>query len=368
MRLVATFKSEKNANKLFVLLISKNIECNIDRSNSSYDVWVKNEDQAAIAKEYYKSIAEMIDKTTVELEIIPPPLKENFENAKFNDDATPIRSISNNRVTRLFITACVFIFIIISYQYYDFVKNEKINAAMFPIYTSLQKKMLYDFPPTLELMEKFNKNYKISTEEEVANLPQGGKELLNEINNSMMWLGLYDLIVNYDNKTIKDVSLFSDIKKGEIWRSVTPIFLHANFLHIAFNMLWLWMLGKAMENNIGALRYIIFVILTAVVTNTLQYLMTGPLFMGFSGVIAAMGGYIWVRKKRAPWEIYLINQSTLKFLGIFIFGMLSLTTVVFILQIFHIVSFQIPIANSAHVSGIFLGGALGYVKWFNSRI
>ena len=39
----------------------------------------------------------------------------------------------------------------------------------------------------------------------------------------------------------------SEFTSGQIWRIFTPIFLHFNFLHIAFNMLWLHDLGSQIE-------------------------------------------------------------------------------------------------------------------------
>lgn len=47
------------------------------------------------------------------------------------------------------------------------------------------------------------------------------------------------------------------------WQFVTYMFLHStgaqggSALHIVFNMLWLWMLGKDVERNIGAKRFVI---------------------------------------------------------------------------------------------------------------
>lgn len=39
------------------------------------------------------------------------------------------------------------------------------------------------------------------------------------------------------------------------WRFITPIFLHAGIIHIGFNMLLQWTLGRDMEKEIGSLRF-----------------------------------------------------------------------------------------------------------------
>ena len=45
--------------------------------------------------------------------------------------------------------------------------------------------------------------------------------------------------------------------------------------------------------------------------------MGGPYFLGFSGIITGMIGYILVRQKIAPWEGYNIPNAVFYFIGIF---------------------------------------------------
>jgi GlpG protein len=183
------------------------------------------------------------------------------------------------------------------------------------------------------------------------------------------WAGFYGELVSWaEHKEIVTPELFRNIREGQVWRLVTPAFLHTDLIHLLFNMLWLLVLGRMMEKNLKLYDYIFFILIAAVVTNTLQYLMTGPFFMGFSGIASAMAGYIWVRKRRAPWESYPIDNGTLIFLGIFILGMLVLQIVAFFLNILHIVPFQLNIANTAHVSGALLGMLLGRIEVFQRNV
>ena len=46
--------------------------------------------------------------------------------------------------------------------------------------------------------------------------------------------------------------------QGQVWRFVTFQFLHANYVHLLFNMLALFFFGPLMEAHLGRLRYLAF--------------------------------------------------------------------------------------------------------------
>jgi membrane associated rhomboid family serine protease len=72
--------------------------------------------------------------------------------------------------------------------------------------------------------------------------------------------------------------------------------MHASFLHIAGNMLFLWIFGNNVEDSMGPVKYIGFYLLGGIAALALQVAIspssTAPT-VGASGAIAAvLGGYI----------------------------------------------------------------------------
>jgi len=76
----------------------------------------------------------------------------------------------------------------------------------------------------------------------------------------------------------------------------TAMFMHAGWLHILGNMLFLWVFGPAMEDVMGPVSYLLFYLLGGVVATLAQvYFMQGSTIpnLGASGAIAAvMGGFL----------------------------------------------------------------------------
>lgn len=81
---------------------------------------------------------------------------------------------------------------------------------------------------------------------------------------------------------------------GEYWRLITPIFLHFSMLHILFNLLWIWVIGRRIEQLQGAMALIGLALFSGVTSNFAQFVDSGPLFGGMSGVVFAVLGYSWV--------------------------------------------------------------------------
>jgi membrane associated rhomboid family serine protease len=88
---------------------------------------------------------------------------------------------------------------------------------------------------------------------------------------------------------------------GDWYRLVTAMFLHANILHIAFNMLALWWFGTAVEEALGTWRYIVLFFVSGIVGSVGALLFSSPLAVtvGASGAIFGIMGALLMLQYRA---------------------------------------------------------------------
>ncbi len=137
---------------------------------------------------------------------------------------------------------------------------------------------------------------------------------------------------------------------GQLWRLITPMFLHASVLHIAFNMYALYIIGRGLEIYYGHTRYLLLYLLAGFAGNVLSFAFTADASLGAStaifGLIAAQGIFIYRNR--------------------FLFGNRAgrmLSNIVMIL-IFNLVlgAVQPGIDNWGHLGGL-LGGSL--FAWFS---
>lgn len=147
--------------------------------------------------------------------------------------------------------------------------------------------------------------------------------------------------------------LFGGLQENQIWRLLTPIFLHFGLVHLAFNVLWLVILGSRIEQLFGSLHLLLLVVAAGVFSNMIQAGWTGSMpFGGMSGVIYALLGYIWVKGRFVPDPSLELPPGVLGFMLIWLLiGMSGALELVF----------GVGVANGAHVGGFGIGLLLGLV-------
>jgi GlpG protein len=141
-------------------------------------------------------------------------------------------------------------------------------------------------------------------------------------------------------------NVWEDLGRGQVWRLVTPIFLHFNLLHLLFNMYWIYALGAAIEIRRGTGKLAALVLLSAVLSNWAQYLYTGsPLFGGMSGVDFALFGYVWMKGLYEPELGLSLHPNTVLFMIVY----LGFTTLGGVTRM----------AHAAHLAGLAVGMLAG---------
>jgi GlpG protein len=144
-----------------------------------------------------------------------------------------------------------------------------------------------------------------------------------------------------------------EVMHGQVWRLITPIFIHFDPLHILFNMLWLRDLGSMIEGRQSSWQLAILIVVLAVCSNLGQFFYAGPVFGGMSGVVYGLLGYIWLRGKFDPGSGLYLHPTTVAMM---------------ILWFFACFTPLIPhVANATHAVGLIMGMAWGYLSSLRHR-
>jgi GlpG protein len=387
MRLIGTLDDERKGIAFSLFLNQKKIthqleiKTNRDWGSSEYGtseclIWITNEEQVNDALDWYHLFLEHPDDPQFKLASTALPMHQpSPPHSKMSESEAPMTSSPWNAqsmgpVTRFILIGCCLLFF--ASQLLTPVANVPANLPATPLFSSpIEKVILYDYPYTYELVDRLVKLYGYEALQEPNQLPPEGMRLIQQINHTPFWQGIYSSFFKGGweaiSKQFRTVPMFEKIGQGQVWRLISPAFFHAELFHLFFNMLWLIVLGKQMENSLGAGRYIFFIIVVAIFSNTLQYLMSGPNFIGFSGVLCGMIAFIWIRQRTAPWEGYNLDKMTIMFIVIFILLMAVFQAISFFLEKSGRTSISPGIANTAHLSGALMGLILGKLNFFSWR-
>ncbi len=111
------------------------------------------------------------------------------------------------------------------------------------------------------------------------------------LQNITEWLFGYDLLLLYGAK------ISQLILRGEIWRFLTPAFLHGSIIHLSFNMYAIYSFGPSLERKYGSTSFILLYVISAIFGNVVSFLFSPYVSLGAStaifGLIAAQGVYIY---------------------------------------------------------------------------
>lgn len=321
MRLIGEIENEINAQRFASHLLTQGIATKVEPEGDSFEIWVKDEDE--------------LDRATAELEKFLADPESNIyqtaiEKAKELERETEAkrRRIEKNIVhvakkggssksqplTILLIVICAVVAL-----FTNFGSSANIESAM-------MRAMVF-----------------VSIDAKTSS----------------------DIVANEFDADDWQLELFN-IKAFQVWRLITPIFIHFGPVHLIFNMIWLYQLGQLIENRYGT-AYFAFLVLFCAITSNLaqqlapsewsgsgiqfvgQYLMS--LSGGMSGVVYGLFGFVWLKSSLDPTAGFRINPSAVFILiGWLFFCMTPMAEA----------WFGLHVGNWAHGVGLLAGLAFGY--------
>jgi GlpG protein len=371
MRLIWTTTNQDEADQLCRSLAQNDISYSLDVkketdwNNESYgsfvfSVWVQEESDLEKAKELISSLTPSLVTPPPSTSIPKSPIAQ-FLQVKLHTKipSSPVLDRRKAPCTFFLFLLCVFLFVIDGYK--DV--SSPSHFASPTAFSRVRKGLFFDYPASTKILDSF-------LEEKASPSPAEALTLQGKLNSTPSWEGLYPHAVAAFTHVYQNVPPFAGtpvvekIRVGEIWRVITPALLHSSLLHLLFNMSWLLGLGKQIERRISSKRYLLLIAILAAVSNTAQYIMSGPFFLGFSGVVCGFVGFIMARQTVAPWESYLFSRATGRFLLWFIGASAALAVVGFLQECAGVRHVGEYFANTAHLVGLAAGWLLGKNKVF----
>tara|TARA_R110002111_G_scaffold262504_1_gene338959 strand:- start:145517 stop:146449 length:933 start_codon:yes stop_codon:yes gene_type:complete len=297
MRKIGSFPSEQQAKRFVDYMLTQGVGLNIEFSSDQWTIWVYDEDQVEQSK---TALDEFLANPEADKYRGVTRQAEAIREAKIKKAVEASRKQVNVRetwnqpftsrcpVTSLIIGISVVVFLFMQSDEYNVKVREALSICSF------------------------------------------------QISGNMM---------SYDRRLV-------EVQEGEVWRLVTPIFIHFSIFHILFNCMMAYQLGGAIEMNRGSTRLALLILVTAVPSNLAQFYwggpgfsMGGPGFGGLSGVVYGMFGYMWMKSKFDPQSHFFVPPNMVFILiGWFFLCMTGMVG---------------PIANLAHGFGLGTGMALG---------
>ena len=129
---------------------------------------------------------------------------------------------------------------------------------------------------------------------------------------------------------------------AEPLRLIGPAFFHFSWLHIVFNTMWWWQLGGSIEKTLGKVTLVNILLISAIVSNLGQFLVSGSNFGGLSGVVYALVGFVWWFGYLAPERGLSLSKPIVGFL-------------LFWLVLGFVDLLPVNVANTAHLLGLLTG-------------
>ena len=104
----------------------------------------------------------------------------------------------------------------------------------------------------------------------------------------------------YDLPLLFGAKINQFILQGQIWRLITPVFLHGSIVHLGFNMYALYSIGPPLERRYGISSFLALFFFGGLFGNIFSFIFSPNISLGSStaifGLIAAQAVYIYTNR------------------------------------------------------------------------
>ena len=325
MRQLTSLTNNEHARRLTAYLFTQGIDAQLEQDGDQWLIWVREEDSLEPAREIYQQFliepnheryqGAVQTATTMQLEEAKRQQQEQSQrqHIEMRDQWRQGRLKRNNPLTRMLIILSIVVTLFSGGLNSGQADNAWLRQLMFA-------------------------DSELVTQEANQILRESGG------------------LTPADHQRLASVSLRTH--PWELWRLVTPIFIHASvfgglgILHLVFNMLWLNDLGSAIEHRYGTPRFCAMIVVIAILSVLAQSLAPttwGPFrgtwaHGGMSGVVYGLVGFIWIRTRMDPTSRLTVRPELIVFMIAWLFLCVYLTQIG-----------TMHIANLAHAAGLLSG-------------
>ncbi|WP_335471255.1 rhomboid family intramembrane serine protease [Neobacillus drentensis] len=157
---------------------------------------------------------------------------------------------------------------------------------------------------------------------------------------------------NWFFENLSGVNLY--IMEGEVWRLITPTFMHSGFSHMLFNSFSLILFGPALERMLGSAKFLVIYLFSGLIANVATLLFEPLTYthVGSSGAIFGLFGY---------YIAIIIFRKTMM-------SQQNSQVILILCAVSLIMTFLQPNINvSAHLFGLLGGFLMGSIPYFNKK-
>lgn len=361
MRLIGSLNNQDQAQAFQNYCRSRRVDLFLDKAGGAVQLWTIHEEDALETQKLFERFVK--DPQAPEFFVLShsTPAQTGDKNPGFS---TVQKNPRIPFLTWLWILVSTVCFFIQMGQEAAVIKDRG-SMTSEVMFTPIEEALFFDMPECIVELKAFVLEHGIVNEGDLKKLSPEDLQTWIRLKQSPYFHGFLDMV---DTPSYREdyqegvIGLAKKIREGEIYRLITPVFLHGSIIHIVFNMIWLFVLMKQIEMKLGVIKTVCLALSLALISNIAQYLVSGPFFLGVSGVVVGLAAFIWMRQKKAPWEGYLLSKSLIFFLMIYVLSLVVLSIGVFMFNLASHKNLAFGIANSAHVvgglGGLFLGSCL----------